>query len=1332
VALAEARAKRIEFLRPAVAAHPDDVALRTTLAQALAEGEEWDAGRELLQAGLAQQPDDAVLRFQTASFLRQEVQQRIEDAEEQEIRALVDEGLEHVNRAIELEPALYSAYILRVDLQQLGWFKDGSWDSDLRGRQKIVLESLAAALQDTVVLRSIRATLGRGDRLQMIATAFNRALSFYHAAADEALQAQALTFVRRFFQEAQTQYPEYAVVSLMEGYVALVDGDDRLAVMAFSRAEEQAARPGGSLEFGQIAKQELMKLYRKQGQLGLSLRYTEELVDSYRRQGRVPPRSLYINQVEVLHLLDRSQEALDLLESVMLQYPDDPVLRTVQARILTSEGRGDEAAAWLRTSESDSVPVLIERARIVAYNQDYVAAEGLLRHALELRPEHLPTIRLLMQVLLTAQGAEEATQFLQEQIERASDEGLRRVLRSYEVVLSTDDSEQREQRLFELIAEIPDDFERAGEYVSYWVSRGEFERAASYLDQMEGLPKSREDEVRVFRSQFDIALRLENCERAAKYATALARLNADHVGGALFRGQYELHCGDPEKALSEFRVAEREFPSDSELKIHVAQALSLLKPPHLEEAIPTLVQAVEFDPRSFAAHKLLYFCYEQTGRHEQAIRHLELAATLDPDDSFIQENAQLLEEEKDPQRGIERREELRAEQPEDVANLLRLAELYERVSDYEHAAERLRQAVEVEPGNSDVARFAAGFFARRGDREAGEQVLQRHLATQEGLGEIVARLVLARLYDLLGDPEAAFDVYQQARQRVGQALADGPEEDRRRAMVLTASELAGFYGRTQRLEEMIEAYREVLTYLGQDDVASIQETRRNIIRGLLALRKYGDADAEIAAYRQEYPNDPRGMMAKAELLIARHRFPEARELLSQVLERDPDHAWSRYMRGQINIQLGRHADARDDLLRSKSAAPEAFNLQHRLALVQLYEIMDQPELAEAELREMLPLERGEDREVELRLIGLLSKTEQFERAQEFVNELSARDPDEPIWLYQLGRLLIAREEYSAAAQPLQRAVELTEFKNPDVLSEWLLALIRGGRAREAAQICDNLGPELVTARIQTYAAEAYLAQNDREVAVALLEQAVQAGSRHGVGVVRLVVARAMELLGEQEGLAVLRRVLEHAPNPQADLALRSTLAGHLASDEDPDRRAEGLELAKEVIAAAPPGGLLHQEALLLQALALDREGRSEQAVRTYEELLRLVPDNLKALNNLAYMLADRLGRAAEALPYAERLRELASGKSKTVFLDTVAWVYFKNDKREQAEAVLLEALRLEPDYLAARYHLGQIYVSSGNRGAAERAFRRVLELADQQENEEYRKKAEEALEQLRR
>jgi tetratricopeptide (TPR) repeat protein len=413
-------------------------------------------------------------------------------------------------------------------------------------------------------------------------------------------------------------------------------------------------------------------------------------------------------------------------------------------------------------------------------------------------------------------------------------------------------------------------------------------------------------------------------------------------------------------------------------------------------------------------------------------------------------------------------------------------------------------------------------------------------------------------------------------------------------------------------------------------------------------------------------------------------------------------------------------------------APKSAGLEHRFELVRLYELMTKPELAEAELREMLSrgLDRAGDPKVELELIAFLKRTNQIEKAQAFVNELIAQNPRQPLWLHELGKLLIEREEYSAAVSPLRTAAELTAYQAPEMLKEWLQALVQARREREAVSVYESLPPNSLTPTVKTYGAEAFLAQDRRDIALLLLEQALGEASLEGVHAVRAVPLRAETLLGREETLGLLRRAVDSATGADAKSALQLSLAEFLAGDSDPAKRAAALPEVDAVLSRVTPGTVLHLETLLTRALVLDLAGDAEQAVAVYEQALELRETDIRALNNLAYLLADKMERPTEALLYARRLQEVAPADNVTT-LDTVGWVYFKNGDIARALPVFLEAARIDPEHLAIRYHLGLVYADGGRRADAERELRRVLELAQEQQNAEYAGKAQEALEKLR-
>ncbi len=605
--IADARRQQIAVLKPALEAHPDVVELRVALADALAAGKQWDDCQKVLQAGLEKQPDDVDLHYAMAGMLLNRARQEWQDAPAEQVQAWVTEGIEHCDKAIAKAPALYDAYARRAELQRIGWLKDGKWDRERLACGKAILAQFAKALDDTVGIQSIRAALGKGARLQLIAQGFDFALNLYRTTNDADVRSLAVTYMKRFLQEGQSQFAQHSLTALMEGHLAETQGDDRRAIKAFEKTIEQVQKGMGPTAFANLARQELVRIYRRTEKLGLSLRYTQELLAYYRNTGQTPPLWLYLNEAEVLTQLNRRQEALDLVDSIAPQYPDDPRLRTMRARLLALANRGQEAEKLLESAKSDDPRMWVNQARVAAYNKNYDEAIKLLNKAIAAVPDSPSAIRLMVTTLMQAQRKDEALNFVRKHLASAKNDAIKRMLESYQVMLTEDDPAKQQEKLLALIKTIPDEFDRAAEYFNYWAAQNDPDRAAPYLDQME---KLRDDDVRIKELQFDLALRRHQCERAQEYAGKLAKLNADQAGGATYRGRYELSCGDPAKALSEYRAAERDFPNDPDIKIRIAQALLSLKPPKMDEAARALEMAVEYDPRNFVAQRLLYTVYE--------------------------------------------------------------------------------------------------------------------------------------------------------------------------------------------------------------------------------------------------------------------------------------------------------------------------------------------------------------------------------------------------------------------------------------------------------------------------------------------------------------------------------------------------------------------------------------------------------------------------------------------------------------------------------------------------------------------------------------------------
>jgi len=115
-------------------------------------------------------------------------------------------------------------------------------------------------------------------------------------------------------------------------------------------------------------------------------------------------------------------------------------------------------------------------------------------------------------------------------------------------------------------------------------------------------------------------------------------------------------------------------------------------------------------------------------------------------------------------------------------------------------------------------------------------------------------------------------------------------------------------------------------------------------------------------------------------------------------------------------------------------------------------------------------------------------------------------------------------------------------------------------------------------------------------------------------------------------------------------------------------------------------------------------GRNSDAVAVYTRMLKQNPDNVAALNDLAWLLRD--SDPKQALEYAEKAHSLAP-KSAAV-TDTLAVVVSQSDP-SRAQLLIREALSASPNNPGYRYHQALIYQRAGNPEQALRVVKKLLE-----------------------
>jgi tetratricopeptide (TPR) repeat protein len=172
--------------------------------------------------------------------------------------------------------------------------------------------------------------------------------------------------------------------------------------------------------------------------------------------------------------------------------------------------------------------------------------------------------------------------------------------------------------------------------------------------------------------------------------------------------------------------------------------------------------------------------------------------------------------------------------------------------------------------------------------------------------------------------------------------------------------------------------------------------------------------------------------------------------------------------------------------------------------------------------------------------------------------------------------------------------------------------------------------------------------------------------------------------------------------PQAEAAYRKAieiepvaataylnLANFLSSQK---RNNEVQAVFEQGLKANPRDGTLQNA----EADFLTKTGQYDQAIAVYERQLRENSANAVAANNLAYLLIDVKGDKASL----ERAHQLTKGFEFAVdpgFLDTLAWMHYKEGQFDQALPIYQRAALLAPNAPLLEMHYGMTLYKSGDK-----------------------------------
>lgn len=767
------------------------------------------------------------------------------------------------------------------------------------------------------------------------------------------------------------------------------------------------------------------------------------------------------------------------------------------------------------------------------------------------------------------------------------------------------------------------------------------------------------------------------------FLLGLTVLSSSGCGGAqarkikhLEKGQAFLATENFEKARVEFQNALQIAPKDAEARFEMGVVDEKLGNPR--EAAQFYQGTIDVSPEHLGARTNLARLFLFSGAPDRAIEFIRPALEKHPNDSEL----------------LALRAAVRLQQKD--------------VSGAQADAER---AVELAPGSEDAVGVLAGIYSSNGAKERAQALLERSI--QRIPGTVDLRLVLAQIY---AEENRAADVE-------GLLIKVVELKPKERAHRLR---LAQYYARLNQIDAAEHVLRTGVKELPTErdlklalvDFIATRRSRDAAEKELqsmiaadpkdyqltFALASFYEAAQEWAKSAAVYQGvidqdkfEPSGLSARdhlAALRLQRNDVTGALKLANEVLAKSPRDDDALLLRGDIALSQQDPRSAIADLRAVLRDQPNATGVLRTLARAHIAN--GEPAIAEETMRHAVEANPKDD-SLKLDLAQMLAQLGKSDQAKPILAELVKRQPDNLKALDTQFRVSFATRDTVTAKAAAEAMVAMRPKSAVGYLYEGMVdeSENKAGEALQRYSTAADLEPE---AREPLQSQVRVLVSLKRmDEALKRLDAVATASAKNEFapdlkGDVLMSAGRAAD------AQAAYRVAIARSPKwwvPYRGLALAQIAA------KDPDGAVDTLRKAQPVVEQADALG--SELASLLEG-----QGKPDEAIREYEEILRRYPKSEMAMNNLAMLLVTHKQDRASL----ERAKELASrfaDSANPSYLDTYGWVLYKRGEAAASVPVLERVVAKLPNEALARYHLGMAQSQlAGSRAEARDNLERAV------------------------
>jgi len=690
----------------------------------------------------------------------------------------------------------------------------------------------------------------------------------------------------------------------------------------------------------------------------------------------------------------------------------------------------------------------------------------------------------------------------------------------------------------------------------------------------------------------------------------------------------------------------------------------------VDAALAAYGEVLKIKPGDPAAHIARAYVEIGSGKFKEAQADIDAAKKTNPNGLLVFYTQALLDfSQKKHAAALESLQQVLRVAPEHMPSVLLAGAVQYALGSSEQAEQHLKKYLEQNPGNLYARKLLASALMKNGQT-------QKAIATLAPALKDDAKD--AHLFMLAGEAHMQAKDFGKANAYFEKANALAPNT----ALVHTALGMSQLgLGENARAIAELEKASNLDVKTAQPGILLVMTHLRQ--------KEYDKALAAVLRLEKEQPDNPIVHNLKGAVYLGRKDVASARPAFEKAVTLQPTYFAAVQNLAQLDMQAKQPEAARKRYL--ALLAQDKKNLQAMLAMASVGLAQGSNEEVQTWLERAVS-EHPDAAQPAALLVGHYLRLGDKQKSLALAAKLQSTHPDDPNFLGVLADAQVANGDLRAALDSLNKMAVL-QPESAQVqyrIARTHLALKDAVAATSALKKTQQLDPAFLPAQLTQAGLAVEQGRFEDALAIARLMQKQKAGQAPGnvlEGDIQMAQKKSTQAIAAYERAAAIE--------PGGLLAIK--LHGAL------------LQAGKTADAEARLGNWVKANPadtrvrLYLANYKLQTR-QNKAAIEQLQAVVKLEPQNVLALNNLAWALGEE--KDVRAMQYAEQAYKLAPENSAV--LDTMGWMLAEKGDTARGLTLLQKASGLAPESAEIRYHYAQALVKAGDKSKARKEIEQLL------------------------